>query len=89
MEALSWGATYRHLDNARASIMFPFTSPVSWPQSAVAYLVPWFNGGCPWPTEYMFAKFLPNLNFWALDHLMLYSWPLPLPVPQATVSITK
>ena len=88
LEALSWGATYRNMANALAAIQFPFTAPCNWSKSATAYLVPWFNGGCPWTTEYVASRSLPNLNFWAVDHLVLLSWPVPLPVPSGTVSIT-
>jgi hypothetical protein len=82
MEALSWGAFYRHLDRAKASIRFPFTSPRSWAKADCAYLVPLFNGGCPWPAEFLFAKNegVPLINFWAFDQICLLSWPLPLPV---------
>jgi hypothetical protein len=47
MEALSWGSTYRNFANAQAAIGFPVTTPASWPVTATAYLVPWFNGGVP------------------------------------------
>jgi hypothetical protein len=77
IEALSWGATYRTMDNAKAAIAFPKTSPMSW--SAVAYLIPWFNGGCRWPREYQLAAGVPLVNFWAVDHFTLLSWPIPPP----------
>jgi hypothetical protein len=81
MEALSWGATYRNFTNAQAAIAFPVTTPGSWPVSATAYLVPWFNGGCPWTSEFLQAlnQSTPLVCFWAFDHLCLFSWPLPLP----------
>jgi len=81
MEALSWGSTYRNFTNAQAAIAFPFTTPGSWPVTATAYLVPWFNGGCPWVMEYLYAprRFIPLVCFWAVDHLSLFSWPIPLP----------
>ena len=81
MEALSWGATYRNFTNAQAAIAFPVTTPGSWPVSATAYLVPWFNGGCPWTTEFVSAlnEAIPLICFWAFDHFCLFSWPLPLP----------
>jgi hypothetical protein len=80
MEALSWGSTYRNFTNAQASIAFPLTSPASWPLAAIAYLVPWFNGGCPWPLEYAHAAEQPValICLWAFDHLCLFDWPLPL-----------
>jgi hypothetical protein len=81
MEALSWGATYRNLDKAMEAIEFPDTV-LQWAKSDTRCLVPWFNGGCPWAREYLLAvnQQIPHVNFWALDHLALLSWPLPLPV---------
>lgn len=81
MEALSWGSTYRNFTNAQAAIAFPVTAPGSWAVTAAAYLVPWFNGGCPWTMEYVRAvsQSIPLILFWALDHLCPFSWRLPLP----------
>jgi hypothetical protein len=81
MEALSWGSTYRNFTNAQASLAFPVITPASWPVAATAYLVPWFNGGCPWTSELLQAlnQAIPLVCFWAFDHLCLFSWPLPLP----------
>ena len=75
------GATYRNFTNAQAAIAFPVTTPGSWPVSATAYLVPWFNGGCPWPSEFLQAmnQSIPLVCFWAFDHFCLFSWPVPLP----------
>jgi hypothetical protein len=54
---------------------------MTWDKADVAYLVPWFNGTCPWPREFALAttRGLQLVNFWAYDHLTLMSWPLPLP----------
>lgn len=81
VEALSWGATYLQMDLAHQAIVFALTSPMSWDKADVAYLVPWFNGTCPWPREFALAstRGLQLINFWAHDHLALMSWPLPLP----------
>jgi hypothetical protein len=81
VEALSWGATYLHMDLAHQAIVFALSSPMSWDKADVAYLVPWFNGTCPWPREFALAssRGLQLINFWAHDHLALMSWPLPLP----------
>src|SRR6202453_4958230 len=67
--------------NAQEAITFPATDPASWPLTATAYLVPWFNGGCPWTMEYVSAlsQSIPLICLWAFDHLCLFSWPLPLP----------
>jgi hypothetical protein len=81
MEALSWGSTYRNFTSARAAIAFALMPPGSWPVTAVAYMVPWLNRGCPWTMEYVGAigQSLPLISFWAFDHFCLFSWPLPLP----------
>ena len=80
MEALSWGSTYRNFTNAQAAIAFPVTTPGSWPVTATAYLVPWFNGGCPWTMEYVCA-----LNQSIPAHLLLGLRP-PLPVQLAVAA---
>ena len=80
VEALSWGAQYCSLSLATEAITFASTSPMEWAREDTAYLVPWFNGRCPWPAEYHTAQsFVPLINFWAYDHLALMSWPLPFP----------
>ena len=81
VEALSWSATYLDMNRAHEAITFALTSPMSWDKADIAYLVPWFNGTCPWPREFALAssRGLPLINFWAYDHLSLMSWPLPLP----------
>lgn len=83
MEALSWGSFYRNRDKAVESIKFPTTAPLTWPKADTAYLVPNFNGGCAWESEYLEAVKAgsPLVNFWAFDHVCLLSWPLPLPNP--------
>jgi hypothetical protein len=82
VEALSWSATYLQMDLARQAIVFALTGSMLWDQADVAYLIPWFNGTCPWPREFELAssRGLHLINFWAYDHLSLMSWPLPLPV---------
>ena len=55
MEALSWGASYRNLDLAKAAIAFPTATPATWPLANIAYLVPIFNGGCPTKSEFLAA----------------------------------
>ena len=82
MEALSFGAVDRNINEAQQAARFPYTAPLAWAKADVRYLIPWFNGGCPWTNEYLVAgrERLPNLSFWAWDHLNLFGWPLPLPV---------
>lgn len=83
VEALSWSAQYHHLDLAEEAIYFALTSPMSWDIADVAYLVPWFNGGCPWPAEFRLAdsRGIALINFWAYDHLAMMSWQIPIPTP--------
>jgi len=80
-EALSWGAQYHNFDLAEQAILFGSTPPFAWNPADSAYLIPWFNGACPWPAEFEFADTLglALINFWAYDHLALMSWPLPIP----------
>ena len=83
VEALSWGATYRNLDLSIQAISFAATNRLSWAPEDTAYLIPWFNGTCPWPFEFQLAatRGLGLVNFWAYDHLALLSWPVPFPSP--------
>jgi hypothetical protein len=82
VEALSWSATYINMDLAHQAVVFALTPPMCWPASNVAYLVPWFNGTCPWPREFLLAlsRGLNIVNFWAYDHMSLMSWPIPLQI---------
>ncbi len=81
MEALAFGSLERHLERAREAIRFPYTGGRAWPKADVAYLMPWFNGGCPWQMEFLLAARREKVatGFWAWDHLCLLSWPLALP----------
>ena len=80
IEALSWGANYLNIDLAKAAMRYGF-AVLSYSKSATAYLVPWFNGACAWTSQYLAAvnSDVPLIGFWAVDHLCLLSWPLPLP----------
>ncbi|MCC6591617.1 MAG: hypothetical protein IT168_33330 [Bryobacterales bacterium] len=88
MEALSFGAQERNADKAREAITFPCTV-LSWPKADTAYLVPIFNGGCPWHREYLAAVNggVPLINLWAFDHICLMSWPVPLPTNTSHVAV--
>jgi hypothetical protein len=81
LEALSWGASYLNLDLAKAAMAYG-CSVLAYAKSATAYLVPWFNGACAWSKQYLAAvnSGVPLVCFWAIDHLCLLSWSLPLPV---------
>jgi phage tail sheath gpL-like len=73
MEALDFGAWSRSLDLSRTAIEFPLL--LGWPKDSVRYLVPVFRGGSAWEKEYLEAKGqgIPVINFWAHDHVNLYS----------------
>ena len=81
LEGLSWGATYRNLDLAKAAMAYGY-AVLSYAKAATAYLIPWLNGACAWKAQYLAAinAGIPLICFWAVDHLTLLSWPLPLPV---------
>jgi hypothetical protein len=84
LEALSWGASYLNLDLAKVAMAYA-SSVLGYPKSATAYLIPWFNGASAWQKQYLAALDvqIPLIGFWAIDHLCLLSWPLPLPVNAA------
>ena len=65
------------------------TAPLTWPLADAAYLIPIFNGGCPWSLEFLAAlgAGTPLVNLWALDHFCLLSWPLPMPTPGSSAQI--
>jgi hypothetical protein len=81
LESLSWGASYLNIDLAKVAMAYGFTS-LTYPKSATAVLIPWFNGACAWAAQYLAAANagMPIICFWAVDHLTLLSWPLP-PLP--------
>ena len=89
VESLAFGATERSLTLAKQAIAFPMTAPLTWPLADTAYLIPIFNGGCPWPLEFLAAlgTGTPLVNFWAFDHFCLLSWPLPMPKPGSSAQI--
>jgi hypothetical protein len=90
IEALSWGVTYHNLDNAYATIVYPY-KVLSWAESDMRYLLPWSNGACPWPFEFIYAnrQLTPLICFWAFDHFVLMSWPIPLPIAVGTSNIVQ
>lgn len=91
MEALAFGSTERSLTLALQALSFPSTSPLTWPLADTAYLIPVFNGGCPWPLEFLatLSAVTPNVNFWAFDHFCLLSWPMLLPTPGSSAQIMQ
>jgi hypothetical protein len=89
IEGLSWGASYRTLDQAKAAMVWPFTSPNAWSIADVTYLVPVFNGGCPLQAEYLAALNygLADLRLWAADQIQTMALAVsPMPVNQAAIS---
>lgn len=84
MEALDFGAGSRNLDRAVRTLRFPYTEG-RWPKQSCRYLIPWFNGGCPWTAE--LAAALDEgltVNWWAWDHLCLFGWDVPATIPRPT-----
>ena len=82
VEALSWGAFYRNLNRAKTAMRIWRGPDFNWPESAVTYLLPWFNAGTPWEREYLETlRGGPDaVTFWALDHKRLLEWRgLPRP----------
>jgi hypothetical protein len=79
MEALDFGSGTRSLDLSREAIEFPLKQ--GWPRDLVRYLIPIFNGGCPWRQEYKLAKDagIPVINFWAFDHICIFGLSLAEP----------
>ncbi|MDQ2925815.1 MAG: hypothetical protein M3R43_09705 [Acidobacteriota bacterium] len=74
---------------AKQAIRFPMTAPLTWSLADTAYLIPIFNGGCPWPLEFLAARGTgtPLVNLWAFDHFCLLSWPLPMPKPESSAQV--
>ena len=85
MEGLAFGATARNLTLAQQAIAFPTAAPMTWALADTAYMIPVFNGGCPWTLEFLatLAAGTPLVNLWAFDQFCLMSWPVPLPAPGA------
>jgi len=73
MEGLDFGAYTRNLDLTVETMRFPLN--FAWPKNSVRYMVPAFNGGCPWTREYKLASSLGlAVNFWAFDHFCIFDW---------------
>lgn len=85
LEALSWGLNYMNLDLASAAMAYG-SSTLAYPKSAIAYLVPWSVGAAAWQKQYLAAvnADIPLIGMWAVDHLILLSWDMPLPANAST-----
>ena len=83
MEGLDWGAVTRDLDLAREVMEFPVD--LGWPLEKIRYMLPIFNGGCPWVREYRIARDIgiPVINFWAFDHVCIFGLPVREPARAA------
>jgi hypothetical protein len=79
-EGLSYCGVNHNLDQAKACMSFPY-AVLGWDEAHCRYLQGWYYSGWPWVAEYRaaVATGLPLIKFWALDHLCLYGWALPLP----------
>ena len=79
LEALDFGSGTRSLDLARLAIGLPMQ--LGWPLDAVRYLVPVFNGGCPWEAEYLLAVYagITSITPFAIDHVCLFGWRVEEP----------
>ena len=62
---------------AREAVEFYRTNGRAWPQAQTLYLLPIFNGGCPWAREYWIARNeqTPKILYWAFDQFCLFSRP--------------
>ena len=75
VEALNFGSGSRDMNLAREAVEFHRTDGRDWPVSQVRYLLPIFNGGCPWEREYWLARNeqIPKILYWAFDQFCLFS----------------
>jgi len=83
MEGLDFGSASRDLDLVRAVMEFPIQS--GWPLDSIRYMLPVFNGGCPWVGEYKMAKGMriPVINLWAFDHVCIFNLRVAEPAKPA------
>jgi hypothetical protein len=80
VEGFQYGGTDHDADKARRCAAYPFAE-LSWDPTHCRYLMGWFYSGWPWVREYRAARaaLTPVVKAWALDHLCLMGWSLPLP----------
>ena len=83
-EAMSWGVSYFNMDLAVDSMLYGQVV-YGYPWSAVAYIVPWFTGTVAWTMQYLLASQMALLCLWAIDHAVLFDWPVP-PMPACSGS---
>lgn len=75
IEALDFGASTRSLTLARWAIGWG-QSEASWPLASTRYLLPLFNGGCPWQAELdaAIAARVQAVTLYAFDHVCIFGW---------------
>ncbi len=83
MEGLDWGSASRDLNLVRDVMEFPIQ--LGWPEDSIRYMLPVFNGGCPWLSEYKLAVGLrvPVINLWAFDHVCIFNLRVAEPAKPA------
>lgn len=90
IEALSWQSQYFNQDNFVSIIRYPYTT-LGWTKSQIACLIAWDNQACTWPVAFQFfeSEGVPLLNFWAVDHALLFGWPAVLPAARPVVQMSQ
>lgn len=89
-EGFQYGGTDHDVDKARKCAEYPFAE-LSWDRAHSRYLMGWFSPGWPWAAEYRAARVAgPALvKGWALDHLFLMGWNLPLPAAAQAMAAVR
>lgn len=87
VEALDRGASSRNLDLAIEAMKLALGW--NWSPGLVRYLMPIFNGGCPWEREYLAQQglSLAGLTLFAMDHQCLFGWELGTPLIAPTAQL--
>jgi hypothetical protein len=87
IECLDFGASTRSTDLVIEALASPVLA--GWPLAKRRYLIPVFNGGCPWQREYLAARDagVSIINYWAFDHFCLFGWDVAEPVLVNTSSL--
>jgi len=84
IEALDRGASSRDLNLARPAMVL--AARWGWPKNRVRYLMPVYNGGCPWERELLAAEAqgLAEVVLYAFDHICLFGWQIGVPAVSPT-----
>jgi len=80
VEALDFGKSARSWQLQKFAIDWGFEEG-TWPKPSLRYLLPIYDGGCPWEREYRGAvdAGIPLVVLFSFDHICLMNWPMPLP----------